>query len=245
MKIILRKFWVLKNKEAVPLNYKEIETFTGNLIHRINSIALAKEISKIEIKNNLNLIFKANKQIIKKIDKKILIDFVKELQRYSILNYYKINERDIINFYCCVIDLFKKLAFLKALKKQIKSERHLHGLSKGILKHLWSVSLFCYIKSKKERYALSITRAGFLHDITLKHNNFVADLVHQKSAASLARKIGETEDVVSAIEDHLFFDILRLRRFPKTTIARKLLLYDTIISSQERITSILLKIKNL
>lgn len=237
------KVWALENNEAVPINQKEIEYFTNNLILKINDASESKELARLSFGKNQKKVLQLNEQLVKKIDKNFLNNLLKELKRYSILKYYKIDKKKISGFYVSVVDLFTKPVFLRALRRQMKSKRHLHGLSKGIVKHLWCVALFCYIKSKENKEYLA--RAGMLHDLTLRCNNYVADLEHQKTAAELAQKMDEPYEVVTAIEDHLFFDMIRLKRLPRTIIARKLVWYDTIISIQDRVFSVLIKIKGL
>jgi putative nucleotidyltransferase with HDIG domain len=238
------KVWVLEDDEAAETNSAAIKTLTKQLIAELRRVDHQKDLTRQDFARHEREILKHNSELVAKIDKKYLISLVEELQKYTLVKYRNINEKEIIKFYTSILDLFEKPLFVKALEKQMESKRHLHGLEKGILKHLWSVSLLSHLKSKGAERAL-LARAAMLHDIALLHNNYVADLQHQKTAADLARKLGEPEEVVKAVEDHLFFDMIRLHRLPRTRVARKLLWYDSVISVKDRIVSVVLKVKNL
>lgn len=210
---VLGSFWAFDESQAVDIGAEKI----SDLSHR-------------------SLYFYKNDRLLR--------EFVKLIKKDSFLRFFKLDLKIVRRYFAAIDDLFKKPVFRDKFIFQIKNKRSMHGIRLAVPKHIWSVSLMLFYLNRNRKDAAAYARAGLLHDICLKGtiDSYVADFKHPVRGSDLCRKLGEKQVVIDAVEDHLFPNIIRFRRLPRSHLGWQLLAVDIILACFERMTSIWLKI---
>lgn len=246
IKKIVGAVWVLQDEDAPRTNSEKIAELTRQLLSLITHAPNISRISTLKPSSDYALILALNKVLVEHLDIGFLLDMVGKIKKYSIIRLFRPSEEEILQYFTSVIDILTRPPYVTQLRAQLDNPRHLHGLSRAIVKHLWTVSLFAFLWTKDKNIGRDVARAGLYHDITLhEKSSYIADFQHPQSGAEIARQLYESDLVTGAVEQHLFPDILRLWRFPSSRVAILLLISDVVVATTERCISIWLKSKRL
>lgn len=244
IKRIVGSVWALEDGDAVSVNSDGVIGFTRQLLSLVAQSSDAPRLSVLKPSSDYPLILELNRALVGQLGRGFFLDGVRGIKGYSVTKFFRPPEEEILEYFASVIDILLRPLYVKHLRLQLDNPRHLHGLSRAVVKHLWAVSLFAFLWAKDKNVARDLARAGLYHDITLQGNkSYIADFQHPVSGAEIARQLNEPESVVVAVEQHLFPDILRLRRLPSSRTTLLLLFSDVVVATAERCISIGLKLK--